>query len=634
MKRYLVVMHVFIGATLFALPDIMDFESAQGSMDVMPDADAGVQKKITKKKSKSSDTGNGAESMQAPTQVVLSAPKKSAVSVLRDDFREDKSLQRKMDIAEKLVNDATDFFEEVGLARAARSFEKDERWTNGEFNINIFDEEGNCYLFGVELQNLWVNFKDVEKTRELRGLTALGTGFIEEMVEKGDAGGGWVSFDWNYATNYSYVRTVVYEGTKFILCAGMYPESPRFQIRQLVKAAVRFAIDKGADVVFRQINNPAGDFVRGDGYLWAYDMEANNLAHGRNLALVGQNQINWKDSSGRYRNKMMLELIKKQGSGWLEYEEDGIMKYAFVEAFTDPRTGKRYIIGGGYYPEIDNDTVIAFVKRASEYLKARGRTVAMRDFASYAGGFIKGPLRILALDLSGVVLADGANPIFIGQNLMNMRDSEGKYVIRDMIDMVKKQGRGWISYIENKGYRSVYAEYVETPDGKFIIASGYWPASKKFAVQTLTEKASIFLKTNPTVWSFHMFAGESEDFLRGDLFVEVYTLDGICLTYGLDMDRVWNDEKKVLDDKGYPIIDRVINMAKRGGGWVEYPSNKATRRVYTQLVTKPIEVKGVEKSGAEETSAMTKKDGAMRKDSEQKASKREQSFVVAVGYYE
>lgn len=623
-----------MGMPLCALPDRMAPEDVQAPADSIPGPDEGAVKKISRRKSKHVEADDveamPAKSSEKGTNAVS---KKSAVSVLREDFREDTALQKKMDIAEKLVNDAADFFLEVGLARACRAFEKDERWFYGELNIDVFDEEGNCYLFGTELPDLWVNFKDVEKTRELRGLTALGTGFIEEMVEKGDQGGGWVSFDWNYATNYSYVRTVVYEGTKFILCAGMYPESPRFQMRQLVKAAIRFGIEKGADVVFRQINNPAGDFVRGDGYLWAYDMEGNCFAHGRNLALVGQNQINWRDSAGRYRNKIMIELVKKQGSGWIEYEEDGILKYAFVEGFTDPRTGKQYIIGGGYYPEVNNDTVIAYVKRAAEYLKAHGRTVAMRDFTSYAGGFIKGPLRILALDMEGVVLADGANPIFIGQNLMRMRDSEGKYVIRDMIDMVKKQGRGWISYIENKGYRSVYAEYVETPDGKFILASGYWPASKRYAVQTLTEKAAIFLKTNPNVWAFHMFAGESEDFLRGDLFVEVYTLDGICLSYGLDLDRVWNDEKKILDDKGYPIIDRVINMAKKGGGWTSYPSNKTTRHVYTQLVTKPIAVKGEEKKTVEEKSETIKKDGVVRKGKE-KPSKREQTFVVAVGYYE
>lgn len=633
MKRYLIVIHVFFGSTLFGLPEVAP-QDTNAPVSSMPRPEDGVVKKNIKKKQPRKDIDTTTVQKNPAPQDQLRMVKRDASGVLREDFKEDKALQRKMNIAEKMVTEAAEFFAEVGLPRACRSFEKDDHWYHGEIDIDVFDAEGNCYLFGSELLGLFANFKNVEKTRELRGITALGTGFIEDMVAKGDQGGGWVSFDWNYATNYSYARTVERDGVKYIICAGMYPESPRFQMRQLTKEAIRYALAKGADDAFRQINNPAGDFVRGDGYLFAFDMEGNNWANSRNPAIVGQNQLDWKDSAGRYRNKIMIDLVAKQGSGWIEYEDAGLIKYAYVEGFTDPRTEKRYIIGGGYYPFINNDMVIAYVKRAAEYLKARGRTVALRDFASYAGGFTKGPLRILVLNMEGVALADGMHPLFIGQNLMNMRDSQGKYYIRDMIDMVKKQGRGWISYIENKAYRSTYAEYVETPDGKFIIASGYWPASKEYSVQTLAEKAALYLKTHDNVEAFHNFIGESEDFLHGDLSVEVYTLDGICIVYGLDLERVWNDEMTILDNKGYPIINRVINMAKQGGGWTEYPMRKAKRHVYTQLVTKPIERKGVEKIAVEEQVTTVNKNGVIRNEILETSSKREQSFVVAVGYYE
>lgn len=555
-------------------------------------------------------------------------------SQLADEFPEDKELQRKIEIAEQLINDAVEFFNQNTLGDACRSFNKDEKWYNGELDIDMFDADGNCYLYGSELLDLWTNFREVEKIQETRGISSrpLGIGVIEDMVAKGDKGGGWVSFEWNFAVNYSYVRTAVKDGVKFIISCGIYPESPRFQIQQLVKSAVRYAQRKGASTAFQQINNPSGEFVLGDGYLWAYDMKGNCFAHARNPALIGQNQLDYQDVPGHYRNKIMIDLVEKQGAGWMEYEESGIAKYVYVEGFEDPKTKQHYIIGGGYYPHLTDDTIISFVKKATEYLKAQGSTIALRDFSSYTGGFIKGPLRIAVYNTDGLVLADANNPIFIGQNLMKVRDSEGKPYISDLIQDVVSKGRAWVTYLSNRAYKQDYGELVETPDGKFIVVSGFWPTSKERSARALADKAVLHLQLTPTVEAMHAFTTYNSTYLRGDLFVEVYDLDGICYAYGWDRDRVWNDEKTILDKKGYPIIDQVITIAQRGGGWAEYEMNKATRRVYAQLVTKPVPVMPLEQGKAlQEKAELKTGNGVTRKD--MKAEKKTQSFIVGVGYY-
>lgn len=553
-----------------------------------------------------------------------------------EKLSEDDELQRKIDVGEKLINDAVTFFNETRLGAAFRSFGEDERWYRGEFDVDVFDANGNCWIFGSEIAGLYANFKDAKKVQQTKGLasTPLGSGTIEEMVREGDQGGGWVSFEWNFATCYSYVRTAIKDGIKYILFGGIYPESPRFQIQQLVKSAIRYARINGFAATAQQINNMSTDapFILGDGYLWMYSMKVDNLAHGRNPALVGQNMINFKDSAGRLRNQVMIDLVKKQGSGWLEYEESGIVKYTYVESFVDPTTKETYIIGGGYYPNITDDTIVTFVKRAIEYLKAQGSKTALRDFSSYAGGFVKGPLRVTAIGLDGTILADATNPIFVGQNLINIRDPEGKYVIREIIEKVKKLGRGWITFVENRAYKSMYAELVETPDGKFIIASGFWPTSKEHSAHALAEKAALHLELSPLVTALHDFTTYNNEFLKGDLFVEVYNDEGICFAYGWDRNRVWADEKKVLDSKGYPIIDRVIDIAKRGGGWVEYEMNDATRRVYAKAVTKAIPQIAEEKVKLTVPAEEIKKDKSVtRKDVAQK--KTSQTFIVAVGYY-
>jgi cytochrome c len=548
---------------------------------------------------------------------------------------EDELLLQKMHEAEQLVNDAVVFFNENSLGNALHAFEDDERWFHGEFDIDVFDSNGHCWLFGSEFTSLFVNFKDAKEVQETKGLSSrpLGIGVIEEMIREGDKGGGWVSFEWNFATCYSYVRTAIKDGRKYIIFSGIYPESPRFQIQQLVKSAIHYAQEHGAALTFQQINNPSGEFILGDGYLWAYDMEANNYAHGRNPALVGQNLINFQDSTGRFRNKIMIDLVKKQGSGWLEYDEQGVTKYTYVESFKDPRTGEQYIIGGGYYPRLADDDIVSFVKKAIEYLKAQGQTVALRDFSSYGGGFMKGPLRITVLNLEGKVLADAVNPFFIGQNILNIRDPEGKYVAREIIDKVKKFGKGWVTYVENRAYKSLYAELIETPEGKFIVTAGFWPSSKEHSTQALCEKAALHLELSPLVEALHDFTTYNTEYLKGDLFVEVYNEDGICFAYGWDQERVWNDEKKVfLDRKGYPNINKVLDTAKRGGGWTEYELYQAPRRVYTKMVTRPIPRLGQEKTNLSEKEELQTEKGVTRKEIK-KVEKTTETFIVAVGYF-
>lgn len=49
-------------------------------------------------------------------------------------------------------------------------------------------------------------------------------------------------------------------------------------------------------------------------------------------------------------------------------------------------------------------------------------------------------------DLSGVCVAHGARPALIGKNLIDIKDQDGKYLIRAMVDLTKGPGSGWVNY--------------------------------------------------------------------------------------------------------------------------------------------------------------------------------------------
>src|SRR5581483_6005063 len=49
-------------------------------------------------------------------------------------------------------------------------------------------------------------------------------------------------------------------------------------------------------------------------------------------------------------------------------------------------------------------------------------------------------------DLDGVNVAHGARPALIGKNLISLKDQDGKYLIREMVELAKGKGSGWINY--------------------------------------------------------------------------------------------------------------------------------------------------------------------------------------------
>ena len=48
--------------------------------------------------------------------------------------------------------------------------------------------------------------------------------------------------------------------------------------------------------------------------------------------------------------------------------------------------------------------------------------------------------------MTGNCVAHGARPALIGKNLMGLKDQDGKYLVRELIEIANGQGSGWINY--------------------------------------------------------------------------------------------------------------------------------------------------------------------------------------------
>ena len=91
------------------------------------------------------------------------------------------------------------------------------------------------------------------------------------------------------------------------------------EAKSLVEKGAAYMKANGKEKAMAEFNNPAGDFVKGDLYIFAIDFNGVTLANGGNPKLTGQNLVEMKDPTGKYFFKEMIALAKSVGSGWVEY---------------------------------------------------------------------------------------------------------------------------------------------------------------------------------------------------------------------------------------------------------------------------------------------------------------------------
>jgi cytochrome c len=90
----------------------------------------------------------------------------------------------------------------------------------------------------------------------------------------------------------------------------------------------------------------------------------------------------------------------------------------------------------------------AMVEKAIAHIRKVGREKAFADFDNPKGPFTDRDLYVVVYDLKGKVLAHGANPKMIGKDVIELRDSDGKYFVKERVEMMSKgpAAKGWQDY--------------------------------------------------------------------------------------------------------------------------------------------------------------------------------------------
>jgi len=112
----------------------------------------------------------------------------------------------------------------------------------------------------------------------------------------------------------------------------------------------------------------------------------------------------------------------------------------------------------------------ALVRKAIDFIRAKGRDVAFTEFNDRAGKFVNRDLYIVVYSMNGKCLAHGRDKEKVGEDMINLMDPDNKPIVRDRIEIARTRGKGWQEYktvnpatkeMENKiAYNELYEDVI------------------------------------------------------------------------------------------------------------------------------------------------------------------------------
>lgn len=190
---------------------------------------------------------------------------------------------------------------------------------------------------------------------------------------------------------------------------------------------------------------------------------------------------------------------------------------------------------------------------------------------SALSGMVFGHEYLFAFDVKGEVISSPVLKSIEGKNLINVKDPEGRYTLRDSIDVIRKSSEGfnniyWVNPLkpdEGPQKKVVFLKHFEPYD--WVLGFGYY--KEDYEEQT---KKKVIKQLEAVRY-------------ENDGYLFVATYDGVSLGYPEKVKG--KNMYNVQDVNGKYIVRELISRAKEGGGFVEYvmPSFSDSTRHETKL---------------------------------------------------
>ena len=272
-------------------------------------------------------------------------------------------------------------------------------------------------------------------------------------------------------------------------CTTKKPKSELTQTEELVSfinKAVEL-IEKEGEDCFPEFRKKDSKWFHDDLYIFVWGLDGMRYVYPPNLQGEGKNMIDLKDINGKPIGRLIVDAASgEKGEGWVHYqwpkpgEKEPSWKSTFVKKVIAP-SGKTYLVGSGLYdPKIDKSFIVEEVNDVIALIK-KVDISALDTIRAKAGEFIFLDTYVFIKDIKGIELVNPAFPELEGQNLYDLQDSNGKYFIREELEILKTNDDCWMDYMWPKpgettpSQKWVYVKKVIVGQDTLVVGAGFFP---------------------------------------------------------------------------------------------------------------------------------------------------------------
>ncbi|HNR07331.1 MAG TPA: cache domain-containing protein [Saprospiraceae bacterium] len=366
------------------------------------------------------------------------------------------------------------------------------------------------------------------------------------------------------------------------------------EIISLVSDAADLIRLKG-EAAFDEFRRPGSRWRMEDTYIFVLDPSGNMLVHA-DPQMEGRNQLALEDINGKPIIRGLLGAVTNlsdKREGWYHYQwpvPGGLLprwKSSYVRLVHSP-TGKSFIVGSGVYNDrMEREFVVDMVRDAVGQIE-KFETASFRLFHDPKGPFMAKDAYIFVINEQGVDLVNPGFPNLEGRNIMDLKDTRGKYLIREMFRLVEAEGAGWVDYMWPKPGESVstqkstYVTRARMGNQSVLVGCGVYLAdapkepalTKKMdaaELMALVREAAVIFEKNGEK-AYPQFREKGTKWYKEDTYFFVWNMEGIRVFHAAEPAGEGQDVSKLKDIHDRPIGYMFLDAASTGAkeGWVHY----------------------------------------------------------------
>ena len=121
---------------------------------------------------------------------------------------------------------------------------------------------------------------------------------------------------------------------------------------------------------------------------------------------------------------------------------------------------------GPSFAQSNPQDAIAMVDKGLAFMKKNGKEALIKEVNAKNPEFVNGELYLYVRAVDGTVVAHPVNPRLVGKNMTTLPDADGKYFRKEIIDIAKAKGKGWVDY----RYNNPASKEIEKKSTYFVLS--------------------------------------------------------------------------------------------------------------------------------------------------------------------